>query len=129
MLCALFPWEVQWATQLALTTSTGLCRVQLQSGQWQVCMVMELADPDRHGLRGPSLWDCMEACMETNMRACVYTPRTARPDAFTRPVVGGEPIVRWIFLQVRQTSRSSCTSENHRVEQHAFPRRSDVQQQ
>ena len=34
------------------------------------------------------------------MKACVYTPRTARPEAFQRPVVGGEPIIRWIFLQV-----------------------------
>lgn len=65
--------------------------------------MLELADVDPSQVAGPSIWDCIKNTMDANMRACVYNDPTDRLDhsAFRRPVQGGEPIVRWIFMQVR----------------------------
>jgi hypothetical protein len=79
------------------------------SGEWLVCSVLELADAEKFGQKGPSLWDCMESCMDTNMKARVYTPRMASEKEFKLPVLGGEPIVRWIFLQVWYMRATHCT--------------------
>ena len=63
--------------------------------------MLELADVERFEIAGPSLWDCIKNTMDTNMRARVYSPRALPESAFQRPIRGGEPIVRWIFMQVR----------------------------
>jgi hypothetical protein len=78
-----------------------LCRLQHERGDWHVCIVLELADVERFKLAGPSIWDCIKHSMESNMRARVYVPRTAPEDDFQLPIRGGEPMVRWICMQVR----------------------------
>jgi hypothetical protein len=64
-----------------------------------LAIVMEIADPSTFGLPGSSLWNCIEATVNENMRRVVFQrdPHYAiRP-----PIIGGEPMIRWIFLQVR----------------------------
>lgn len=75
------------------------CRVRDQTGQWLLCIVMELADPSAYGLAGASLWSCIEPCVEQNMEGVVYArlPNAKR----TLPLLGGEPMIRWVFLQAR----------------------------
>ena len=77
-----------------------VCRLEHENGDWHVCSVLELADVESLKLAGPSIWDCVRRSMDVNMRAKVYQPRTVPESDFQLPILGGEPMVRWIFLQV-----------------------------
>eukprot|EP00892_Ulva_mutabilis_P011680 jgi/Ulvmu1/8885/UM049_0067.1 len=63
-----------------------------------VAVVMEIADPSTYGLRGSSLWSCVEATVKENMNRIVYAREVGAK--IRAPVIGGEPMIRWMFLQV-----------------------------
>lgn len=70
-----------------------------------LAIVMEIADPSTYRLPGSSLWNCIEATVNENMKKVVFQrdPNTSiRP-----PIIGGESMIRWIFLQVRSLASQS----------------------
>jgi hypothetical protein len=64
--------------------------------EWLVCLVLELAECPK--LAEPSLWDNIKSTVDRNMRDFVYAPLEAA--ILEKPLHGGEPMVRWIFMQV-----------------------------
>ena len=77
-----------------------MCRVEDRDGMLFLAIVMEIADPTTYRLPGSSLWNCIEATVNENMRKVVFQ---RDPNARIRaPIIGGEPMIRWIFLQVRE---------------------------
>jgi hypothetical protein len=76
---------------------SSVCRRQNAKKEWVVCLVLELAEcPD---LDGPSLWANIKATVTTNMNDFVYSPLEAA--TLQTPLIGGEPLVRYVFMQVR----------------------------
>lgn len=68
------------------------------SGCAFVAVVMEIADPSTYGLPGSSLWSCVEATVKENMNKVVYGREVGA--TIRAPIIGGEPMIRWMFLQV-----------------------------
>lgn len=80
-------------------THSAACRVEDKDGMLFLAIVMEIADPSTYRLPGSSLWNCIEATVNENMRKVVFQ---RDPHSSVRPpIIGGEPMIRWIFLQVR----------------------------
>jgi hypothetical protein len=72
-----------------------------------LAIVMEVADPSVHRLPGSSLWNCIEATVNDNMRRVVFQ-RDSNAE-IRAPIIGGEPMIRWIFLQARTWQlRTKC---------------------
>lgn len=63
-----------------------------------MAVVMEIADPSTYGLPGSSLWSCVEATVKENMNKVVYGREVGA--TIRAPIIGGEPMIRWMFLQV-----------------------------
>ena len=78
---------------------------------------MEVADHTKTQLRGPSLWTCVEHTIRANMECRVYNPG-AGLDEFQSPLVGGEPMIRWIFMQVRAFCSEMCRIFGRRAPVH-----------
>lgn len=72
-----------------------------------LAIVMEIADPSTYRLPGSSLWNCIEATVNENMRKAVFQRDQHTSASIRPPIIGGEPMIRWIFLQVRSLASQS----------------------